>query len=221
LRFSRSSEDVSTAFQSSEILRTASCDRNGGFYDIRLIGGNSRMASARSAGPTSHSDSEKAPSDVNQVCLQRSATARAGHCAHTVKHQRGREPICDKHAQIPRPSLRSGMGIPPSIRNPCNSGRHGRWSYANVRSLPRLDWGQRITHMKSPPFLNRMLGRRPTDAAVTLDEVREVVAPGMRSSMSLPAETSARYTSRYSLRITSSAPDTFQVNVGDVRPQSI
>jgi len=31
--------------------------------------------------------------------------------------------------------------------------------------------------MKSPPFLNRMLGRRPTVAAMTLDEAREVVAP--------------------------------------------
>ena len=31
--------------------------------------------------------------------------------------------------------------------------------------------------MKSPPFLNRMLGRRPTVAAKTLDEAREVVAP--------------------------------------------
>jgi hypothetical protein len=46
-------------------------------------------------------------------------------------------------------------------------------AHANVRSLPRLDWGLRITHMKSPPSLNRMLGRRPTVAAMTLDEARE------------------------------------------------
>ena len=41
------------------------------------------------------------------------------------------------------------------------------------------DWigGLRITHMKSPPFLNSTLGRRPTVAAITLDEAREVVAP--------------------------------------------
>lgn len=43
--------------------------------------------------------------------------------------------------------------------------------------------------MKGSPFLIRMLGRRPTDAATTFDQARNVVAPGMRSSMSLPQST--------------------------------